>query len=40
MSHLRFKVRRQIDDVDSAEGALLDTNTTSDAQTFGDEGDL
>ena len=40
MGHLRLKVRRQIDDIDGAEWALLDTDTTPNAQTFGDEGDF
>ena len=40
MSHLRFEVCRQIDNVDGAKGALLDTDTTSYAETFRNEGNF
>lgn len=40
MSYLGLKIRRQVDDVDGAEGALLNADTTSDTQTFGDEGNF
>lgn len=40
MGDLRLKVGRQIDDVDCIERALLRTDTTSYAQSFGDESNL
>ena len=40
MSHLGFEICGQIDNVDGAKGALFDTNTTSYAETFRDEGDF
>ena len=40
MSHLGFKVCGQVDNVDGAEGTLLDTDTTSYAQAFGNEGNF
>jgi len=36
---LRLEIGGQIDDVDGVEGAFLRADTTSDAQTFADEGD-
>jgi hypothetical protein len=40
MGHLGFKVGGQVDDVDGTERAFLRTDTTSNAQTLRDEGDL
>ncbi len=40
MGDLGLKIRRQVDDVDCTKGAFLGTNTTTDAETFGDECDL
>ena len=37
---LRLEVRRQVDDVDGSKWTLLDADTASYAETFGDEGDL
>lgn len=40
MGNLRFEIRWQIDNVDSSERALLWADTTSNAKTLGDEGNL
>lgn len=40
MGNLRFKVRWQIDDVDSAKGAFLRADTASNTESLGDERDL
>lgn len=40
MCDLGFQVGWQIDNVDGAKGALLGTDTTSNTQVFGDEGDF
>lgn len=40
MRNLGLEIRGQIDNVDGIKGALLGANTASDAETFGDEGDL
>lgn len=40
MGDLGLEVRWQIDDVDGVERAFLRTDTASNAQTLGDEGDL
>ena len=40
MGHLGFKICGQIDDIDGAKGALLDTDTTSYAEAFGNESNL
>lgn len=37
---LGFQVGGQVDDVDGAERTLLGTDTTTDTQALGDEGDL
>lgn len=38
MCDLALEIRRQVDDGDSAKGALLRADTTSNAEGFGDEG--
>lgn len=38
--NLRLEIRGQIDDVDGIEGTFLGTDAASDAQAFGNEGDL
>lgn len=40
MSDLGLEVGRQVDDVDSVEGAFLRADTTTDTQALRDEGDL
>jgi len=40
MGDLSLEVGRQVDDVDGVKGTFLGTDTTSNAETFGDEGDL
>lgn len=37
---MRFKIGRQVDDIDRTEWALLWTDTTSNTQGLGDEGNL
>lgn len=37
---MRLEVCRQIDDVEGTKGAFLRTDTTADAESLGDEGDL
>lgn len=38
--HLRLEIGWQVDDVNGIEWTFLRTDTTSDAESFGDEGDL
>lgn len=40
MGDLGLEVRRQVDDMDGAEGAFLRANTASNAETLGDVGNL
>ena len=40
MGDLGLEVRGQVDDVDGVKGAFLGTDTASDTQSLGDEGDL
>jgi hypothetical protein len=40
MSDFCLEIGRQIDDVDGAERAFLGTDTATDAETFGNKGDL
>ena len=40
MRDLRLKIGGQVDNVDCRKGALLHTNTTSNAESFGNEGNF
>lgn len=40
MRHLGLEIGGQVDDVDGVEGALLGTDTASDAEPLRDEGNL